>query len=310
MTSAAQLRSLVSRGRVSDVLALLRSGQVAEATLRSLNAAPWWQPWRALAWNFAQLRRTETGQQRIVPPPPPVAPSAPASPPGQPPQRFISFRRAAPGEQFQRYGATIEQVQARLPVLGRAATTLDLTGRDYLREIDLGTRVAETERRARDMDAILARARAAAGRPAVEPQQATLTLAARFAESLSYEVHVPGRHYSGETNQQILEWLEASGRPFTTDTPELRAYVRERLVDVFSRGPWNVDQAARVAGRAIVEWIVKRFELQGGDISLAPLNSQYRAWKSAHGYSSEIGIRTGMLLANVRRATVDVRAGA
>jgi hypothetical protein len=88
----------------------------------------------------------------------------------------------------------------------------------------------------------------------------------------------------------------------------LRDGIRASLVDVFSRGAWNVEQAKRVAALDIRAWIVSRFERQGRDVDLASLNPTYRSWKGANGFSTKIGIRTGFLLSNVRRAVVTVTA--
>lgn len=329
--TADSLRRLARRGDYGALLSAVRQG-IALSVLREIDSAEWWRPWRMSAWQATQLRRAEQGLPRVQipalppsppsggrPPPPPAAP-----PPRSVPQPFVTFRRARAGETFEttnfgmvaqrRAPSNISQVMGRAPLreLGTtgARITQDLTGRRYLREIDLADDVAGRTMRARRMDQILQRAQAAAGqtRPAAQraPSTATLTLASRFADSLSFSVHVPGNHYSGHPNDDVIDWLEASGRPFRADTPELRDHVRGVLVDVFSRGEWNPGQAARVAARAIRDWIVRRFERQGLDVDLAALNSVYRSWKSAHGYSSQIGIKTGFLLSRVRGAEVTV----
>lgn len=325
--TADSLRRLARRGDYGALLSAVRQG-IALSVLREIDAAEWWRPWRMSAWQFTQLRRAEQGLPRVqIPSLPPTPPSGgrpppvpPAPPPRSTPSPFVTFRRAREGETFDatsfgmiaRRGSqpNISQVMGRTPLreLGvtGATTTQDLHGRRYLREIDLASDVASRTMRARRMDQILQRAAPARTTAPAASRSAAMTLASRFADSLSFRVHVAGTHYSGHPNDDVLEWLEASGRPFRADTPELRDHVRGVLVDVFSRGEWNPAQAARVAARAIRDWIVQRFERQGVDIELRALSAKYRAWKSAHGYSGQIGIKTGFLLSRVRSAEVVV----
>jgi len=184
-------------------------------------------------------------------------------------------------------------------------TVSELRGDASVAETRFGLGVARSNRRADALQALLDEARGQAPRRGRED---TARLAADFAQSFHWSLAIPGTHYSGLSNQHLLEVLEAQGRPFAQDTPQLRDHVRERLTAAFASSAWDHERAVVVTARAVREWIVRRIDEQGLDVDLTPLDPDYRSWKSAHGYSSHIGRKTGAWRGSVANATVEVAA--
>jgi hypothetical protein len=163
------------------------------------------------------------------------------------------------------------------------------------------------------LDDVIARRMRAAGLDAIAEADAVdpAREAGAFARRLSWELRIPGDHYSGMSNQALLDIRKAEGRDFNEDTRELRDHIRDEVVRQI--GPtWDDDRAARIAGDAIVKWVVRRIEEQGLDMSkLEPLNPEYRAWKArqtAPVLDTRIGIARGVWLKAVKRAEAIVSA--
>jgi hypothetical protein len=160
------------------------------------------------------------------------------------------------------------------------------------------------------LDDVIARRMRAAGldplaeADAVDPAREASAFASRF----SFELRIAGRHEeSGLSNQALLDIRKAEGRDFAADTRELRDFVMRRVRDEIGER-WDDDTAARIAGTAIVEWIVRRIEGDVADVYLEPLNPEYRAAKIAAGLDGRIGIAHGHWRDAVARAEAIVTA--
>lgn len=175
-----------------------------------------------------------------------------------------------------------------------------------VRETQFALGVSRSNRRADALAELLENARSQ--RSIGEVRQDTAKQAADFSQSFQWTLSIPGTHYSGLSNQELLEIFEAQGRPFAQDTPELRAHVRERVAAAFASGPWERARAAAVAARAVREWIVRRLDQQGLDVELEELDPDYRAQKVADGFSSKIGVRTGAWRGSLANGVVEVAA--
>lgn len=127
-----------------------------------------------------------------------------------------------------------------------------------------------------------------------------------FAFDFSFDVYIPGSHYSGMSNQDMLLLLAAQGRDFAQDTQALRKNVRDVLIDAFTLEPWDDDTASQIASDTIRDWIVKRIEEGGLDIDLTPLSPQYLKRKAADGYDTRIGIRKYRWIKAVEKADVSI----
>ncbi len=205
----------------------------------------------------------------------------------------------------QRYTGTV-LARAPLRELGPAAVSrvADLQGTRRVDEVRFALGVSRSNRRADRLGSILDSARAA--RTKVAPIASVATEATRFAGAFHWALSIPGTHYSGLTNQHLLEIMEANGRPFASDTPQLRDHVRARLLAAFASADWERSRAVDIAARAVREWIVRRLDEQGLDVELKPLNADYAHWKQAHGYSSQIGRKTGAWRGSLANAVVEV----
>ncbi len=186
----------------------------------------------------------------------------------------------------------------------QVGTVGELRGEARVREVQNALGVARSNRRADRLNELLGRARAERG--PVTASRNVAALALEFSRSFHFALQIPGTHYSGLSNQQLLEVMESNGRPFAQDTPELRDHVRDRIADAFGTQEWDRPRALSVAARAVRDWIVKRIEEQGVDVELKPLNADYRAAKTSDGFDGRIGIKTRAWLGSVKNAAVEV----
>jgi hypothetical protein len=132
----------------------------------------------------------------------------------------------------------------------------------------------------------------------------TVAAAKALAQRLSYELRISGQHYSGVSNQGILVVRKREGRDFAADTAALRQKVAEKVAAAFKPGDWDDDKAAVAAADAVLDFIVRRVESDGGDIQLAPLDPEYAKWKWRKGLDPRIGVAKGEWLKALRRAAV------
>lgn len=104
-----------------------------------------------------------------------------------------------------------------------------------------------------------------------------------------------------------LRKLDASGRPFTAETPALKAAIVARIKGALKRGVIDAASWDREAAEAVKEHVLGRFERQGGDVTLAPLKPSTRAIKARLGHDPRIGIATRALRNALRAAQWIVR---
>ncbi len=120
-----------------------------------------------------------------------------------------------------------------------------------------------------------------------------------FAQSLDYDLDVPGTHRGGITNADLLDVLAAQGRDFAANTRSLRAHVRTGLqlaVEETGRVPTNA-QLEALARDLVLDWILGRMEGRVTDIRLRALTQAYRRRKfhAPDTKFNTIGMRTGQL---------------
>lgn len=225
----------------------------------------------------------------------------------QSPVAVGSIRVAPDAPSRSNYTGTI---LARAPLRELGTTDVrrvaDLTGDRRVGEVRFALGVSRANRRADALQSVLDSARAARTQGA--PSADVATQAARFAGAFHWALSIPGTHYSGLSNNALMEVMEANGRPFLSDTPELRDHVRDRLVAAFASAAWDAERAVAVAARAVREWIVRRIDEQGLDVDLKPLDGDYRSAKIADGHDGRIGIRTRAWRGSVANAVVEVAA--
>lgn len=116
------------------------------------------------------------------------------------------------------------------------------------------------------------------------------------------ELDVPGQHYGGLSNNELLEILKDQGRDFAHATTAMRAHVRATVALLFENR-YSVPTQREIndaIDHAVIEWIVKRFDGKVRDEHLRLLTIPYARAKAKAGYGSKsIGVRTGSLVAAV-----------
>ena len=112
-----------------------------------------------------------------------------------------------------------------------------------------------------------------------------------------FRLVIAGTHYSGLSNQALLEVRASEGRDFDANTAQLRQWLRRELLERF-RGFGRVpplDEIKREASRLVVNYVATvRVLGGGGDIFVPGLTPRYAAWKAARGKGSKpVGVFTG-----------------
>ena len=111
----------------------------------------------------------------------------------------------------------------------------------------------------------------------------------------SFELAIPGRHYGGLTNQELLDVRESEGRNFVGWTNAMKSHVRSTLALTFEdarRMPTEA-RVREVVSAALIEWVLKRLDYKVRDVRIPLLNPEYQKRKRADGYTGPVGVRTG-----------------
>ena len=138
-----------------------------------------------------------------------------------------------------------------------------------------------------------------------------------FAESLEYELEIPGTHPTPRpkkggsarslTNQQLFEILAAQGRDFAKNSRSMRAAVL-RDIRVALEGTQRIPkegQLKRIAAIAILNRVLERMDGLSEDVKIRNLTTRYARAKMRAGYVNQpIGTRTGWLRNAVAEAKV------
>lgn len=157
------------------------------------------------------------------------------------------------------------------------------------------------------------------GRGRVATVQQILAVERLFAESLEYELEIPGMHptprpkHGGTaralSNQQLFEILAAQGRDFAKNSRSMRAAVL-RDIRVALEGTQRIpkeDQLKRIAAVAILNRVLERMDGLSEDVKIRNLTTRYARAKMRAGYVNRpIGTRTGWLRNAVVEAKVKI----
>jgi hypothetical protein len=116
-------------------------------------------------------------------------------------------------------------------------------------------------------------------------------------------LRIPGNHYSGLSNEELLEVRKEEGRNFGKTTTPQAEHVEERIADKFEnrKTPPSDSMVRQVAQAALKEWLVMRVENGGLDISLRPLTPRYAAWKAKKYPGRPIGVARGRWIGAVKK---------
>ena len=97
--------------------------------------------------------------------------------------------------------------------------------------------------------------------PAPSPEEQ----ARAYARAIRWRLRIPGEHYSGLSNQAMLDVRAREGRDFAADTPLLRANANRALyAEARAWARWSEVRAARVWSDVVFDQILAR--LENGDI--------------------------------------------
>lgn len=130
---------------------------------------------------------------------------------------------------------------------------------------------------------------------------------ALFCRTVRFEIEVPGQHYSGLSNDALLEILANQGRDFLDNTSvPAKQILAKRMQESFTgfpREPTLRELRDEYAKQLRLLICNERFA-GGGDQKLSPLTPEYAAWKRKKVGSRPVGVLRGRLLAAVRRNMV------
>lgn len=125
-----------------------------------------------------------------------------------------------------------------------------------------------------------------------------------FRKPGAWEVFVPGQHYSGLSNQELLDIREAEERPFAAHTVQLDAHVSKELMGrwgSFDARAVTVDELREDAEDLVRIFVTGRILHGGGDVPVKALSPAYAKAKRAAGYGGRpIGVRRGRHLAAIQ----------
>lgn len=129
---------------------------------------------------------------------------------------------------------------------------------------------------------------------------------AEFVKPLVGRLEIPGTHYSGLSNQRVLEIRAKEGRDFAMVTVQMTQYLRRELAQRF-RGLGRMPTVAEVkdlTSKLYVNYIANVRVLHGGgDLLLPPLTTEYAKRKRALGGGGKpIGVLDSKWLAALRKA--------
>jgi hypothetical protein len=125
----------------------------------------------------------------------------------------------------------------------------------------------------------------------------------RGLRSAVFRVEVPGQHYSGLSNQELLEVREGEGRDFAMHTVQLDQYLTKELTERYSGFDARVITAAELrelAGKLIVARVAARIYGGGIDVEVPALSPAYAAYKRKAGRGGRpVGVFSGRHVAAI-----------
>lgn len=126
----------------------------------------------------------------------------------------------------------------------------------------------------------------------------------KFLNSFDYQVVVPGRHYSGLSNQKVFDLFAEHGRDFGAYTNELKDELVKELLREMAGEPWDFNTAVDVAARVIRKRIIERVAGSVSDVPLSPLSADWVAKKRQKGWYSRVGAARGKFQASLGKARI------
>lgn len=128
----------------------------------------------------------------------------------------------------------------------------------------------------------------------------------RLSPSLDFVLKVPGIHYGGLTNQELLDILAKNGRDFATNNATLKRHVAT-FVSLALEGATRLPtqhEVDQLRATATLGWIIKRMDYEVRDVRIRMNTNTYQRAKRKAGFLGPVGVRTGALREAVQRARV------
>jgi hypothetical protein len=160
-----------------------------------------------------------------------------------------------------------------------------------------------------DIGALVRRSRGRAGRAASDARGAVLARLRKLVRVMDWSLRIPGQHYSGLSNQEMLDVRQSEGRDFAADTTALRIAVLATLLVEYEGATEDPSPAdiRRTIRDAIVEHVLRRINGAVRDVRIPLLTPAYAARKRKAGKGGEpVGVWTGDWRDAVERAEVAI----
>lgn len=160
-----------------------------------------------------------------------------------------------------------------------------------------------------DIGALVRRARGRVDRAASTARGDVVQRLRRLVRVMDWSLKIPGEHYSGLSNQEILEVRQSEGRDFAADTTALRIAVLASLLVQYENEVEmpDIEDIRRTIRDAVREHIRRRIDGEVRDVRIPLLTPAYAARKRRAGKGAEpVGVWTGAWRDAVARAEVAI----
>jgi hypothetical protein len=125
-----------------------------------------------------------------------------------------------------------------------------------------------------------------------------------FRKPGAWEIDIPGEHYSGLSNNALMEVRQNEGRDFIHHSVQLDQHVQKELGarwNGFDARAVTVDELREDAEKIVRIYVVSRIMHAGLDVECPPLTPRYAEAKRKAGFGGRpIGVRRGRHLAAIQ----------
>lgn len=162
-----------------------------------------------------------------------------------------------------------------------------------------------------DIGALVRRSRGRAERAASDARGDVIALLRKFVRTMDWQLELSGQHYSGLSNQAMLEVRQREGRDFAADTRALRISVLATLLVTYEGRvePPTTAEIKRTVRDAIRAHVLRRIDGEVRDVRIPLLTPRYALRKRMAGHAADpVGVWSGAWRSAVARASVAITA--